>query len=260
MVLARRAGATPCDVSAVPSRLDVAIFARGLVASRARARDLIKRGLVRIDGAVVTKAGALVRDDAEILISGNEADYVSRAALKLVAALDAFGLDPSGRVTLDVGASTGGFCQILLARGASRVYAVDVGRGQLHASLAGDPRIISLEQRDARSLTASDVPEPVGAITVDVSFISLRLVLPHVMTFAEPGAWLVALIKPQFEVGRTAVGKGGIVTDAAARDRAVSAIRDIVDAQPGWRTRVPVPSPLTGQGGNREYLLAARHM
>lgn len=256
--MALRAGATPGSV-AETSRLDVALVACGLVATRARARDLIKRGLVRVDGAVVTKAGALVSTDADIQIAGDDARYVSRAALKLVAALDGFGLDPSGRVALDIGASTGGFCQVLLARGASRVYAVDVGRDQLHESLAADPRVISLEQRDARSLGPADVPEPVGAITVDVSFISLRLVLTHVMTFAAPGAWLVALIKPQFEVGREHVGKGGIVTDEAARARAATAIRDLVGAQPGWRTRDPVPSPLTGQGGNREYLLCVHH-
>jgi len=240
-------------------RLDLALVARGLVATRARARDLIKRGLVRVDGAVVTKAGASVSADAWVQVAGDDAHYVSRAAHKLVAALEGFGLDPSGRVALDVGASTGGFCQVLLARGALRVYAVDVGRGQLHASLAGDPRIISLEQCDARGLTATDVPEPVGVITIDVSFISLRLVLPHVMTFAAPGAWLVALIKPQFEVGREGIGKGGIVTDEAARAHAVTAIRDLVDALPGWRTRDPIPSPLTGQGGNQEYLLCGMH-
>jgi len=255
----RRAGATPCNVAAVPSRLDVALVARRLVPTRARARDLIKRGLVCVDGAVVTKAGASVLAGTNLEIVGDEARYVSRAALKLVAALEGFGLDPSGRVALDVGASTGGFCQVLLARGAVRVYAVDVGRGQLHASLSGDPRVFSLEQRDARGLTGAEIPEPIRAITVDVSFISLRLVLPHVMTFAAPGAWLVALIKPQFEVGRAAVGKGGIVVDEPARARAVAAIRDLVDAQPGWRTRDPVPAPLTGQAGNQEYLLCAMH-
>ncbi len=207
----------------------------------------------------VTKAGALIGGNAEITVSGDDAAYVSRAAVKLVAALDGSGFDPAGRVALDVGASTGGFTQVLLERGAVRVYAVDVGRGQLHPSLADDPRVISLEQRDARSLTRDDVCEPVGAITVDVSFISLRLVLPHVMTFAVPRAWLVALIKPQFEVGREHVGKGGIVTDSAAQARAVAEIRALVDAQPGWRTRAPIPSPLTGQDGNQEYLLCALH-
>ncbi len=215
---------------------------------------------MRVDGAVVSKAGALVGDDAEITITGGEAAYVSRAALKLAAALDAFGFDPAGRAALDVGASTGGFTQVLLARGASRVYSVDVGRGQLHPSLASDPRVISLEQRDARSLSPDDVPEPFGAITVDVSFISLRLVIPHVLAFGARRAWLVALVKPQFEVGREAVGKGGIVTDLAARALAVSTIRDLIDAQPGWHARNPVPSPLTGQGGNQEYLLGAEHV
>lgn len=236
------------------------LVARGLVASRARARDLIKRGLVRVSGEAVTKAGALIRGNAEIIVIGDDAAYVSRAARKLVAALDAFGLDASGRAALDVGASTGGFTQVLLMRGAARVYAVDVGRGQLHDSLAADPRVISLEQLDARSLTPGQVPEPVGVITVDVSFISLRLVLPHLLSFAAPGAWLVALIKPQFEVGREALGKGGIVTDAAARARSFAAIRELMDAQRAWRTFAPIPAPLTGQSGNQEYLLGARHV
>ena len=213
---------------------------------------------MRVDGAVVSKAGALVGDDAEITITGDEAAYVSRAGLKLVAALDAFGFDPTGRVALDVGASTGGFTQVLLARGASRVYAVDVGRAQLHESLAADPRVVRLEQRDARSLSPADVPEPVRAITVDVSFISLRLVLPDVLIFGARDAWLVALIKPQFEVGRAHVGKGGVVTDAAARDQAVETIRQLV-AEQGWRTLAPIPSPLRGQSGNQEYLLGAWH-
>lgn len=255
----RRAAATPDNAARAPTRLDVALVARGLVATRARARDLIKRGLVHVSGEVVTKAGAPVRDDAEILITGDEAAWVSRAAVKLIAALDTFGFDPTGRAVLDVGASTGGFTQALLARGAARVYAVDVGSGQLHDTLEADPRVVSLEHRDARELSRTDVSEDIGAITVDVSFISLRLVLPHVMTFAAPGAWLVALIKPQFEVGRAAVGKGGIVTDEAARARAVTAIRDLVNAQPGWCTRDPIPSPLIGQSGNQEYLLGARH-
>jgi len=259
MTSARRAGATQAKVADAATRLDVALVMRGLLASRARARDLIKRGLVRVDGETVTKAGALVGEYAQISVTGEDARYVSRAAVKLVAGLDAFGLDPTRRVALDVGASTGGFCQVLLERGAARVYAVDVGRGQLHPSLASDPRVISLEQRDARDLTPADVPEPPGAITVDVSFISLRLVLPHVMNFAAPGAWLAALIKPQFEVGRERVGKGGIVTDEALRASAVSAIRDLVEAQPGWRARDPIPSPLTGQSGNQEYLLCAIH-
>jgi len=240
------------------SRLDAALVARGLVASRARGRDLIKRGLVRVNGAVAAKAGAAVGADADITIIGEEAGHVSRAAAKLTAALDAFGFDPGGRVALDIGASTGGFTQVLLAHGARRVYAVDVGQAQLHASLAGDPRVINLERRDARDLTSAEVPAPVGAITVDVSFISLRLVLPHVLRFAAPDAWLVALVKPQFEAGRAHVGKSGIVTDARVRDEAVESIRGLLAGQ-GWRPLAPIPSPLRGQGGNQEYLIGARH-
>jgi len=253
---ARRAAATPDNVAGTPTRLDVALVARGYVASRSRARDLVKRGLVSVAGAVVTKAGALVDPQAEIGVAGEDADYVSRAAGKLMAALDAFGFDPVGRVALDIGASTGGFTQVLLARGAARVYAVDVGRSQLHETLAADPRVINLEQRDARSLAPADVPEPIGAITIDVSFISLRLVLAHVMALAAQEAWLVALVKPQFEVGREGIGKGGIVTDRAARDRAVEAIQRLV-ADQGWQPLSPVPAPLRGQDGNQEYLLGA---
>jgi len=256
-MLAQRAAATRDKVSGT-SRLDVALVARGLVAIRARARDIIKRGLVHVDGAPVTKAGKEVPADAALTITGDDAAYVSRGAMKLIAALDAFGFDPGGRVTLDVGASTGGFTQVLLARGARRVYAVDVGRAQLHEKLAADARVVSLEQRDARGLTPDDVPEPVGAITVDVSFISLRLVLPHVMRFAAPDAWLVALVKPQFEVGRAHVGKSGIVTDAGARDQAVESIRGLL-ADHGWQPRALIASPLRGQSGNQEFLLGARH-
>lgn len=240
-------------------RLDLAMVARGLVTSRARARDLIKRGFVRVSGEVVTKAGALVSEDADISVAGGEAAYVARSSGKLIAALDAFGFDPSGCVALDIGASTGGFTQVLLERGARRVYAVDVGHGQLHERLAGEARVVNLEGRDARGLAPEDVREPAGAIAVDVSFISLRLILPHVMAFAAPGAWLVALVKPQFEVGRDAVGKGGIVRDKAAQAGAITAVRELVDTQPGWRTLAPIPSPLRGQGGNQEYLLGARH-
>jgi 23S rRNA (cytidine1920-2'-O)/16S rRNA (cytidine1409-2'-O)-methyltransferase len=239
-------------------RLDAFIVSRGLVPTRARARDLIKRGRVCVGGAAVTKAGALVSEGTQITLTGDEAGYVSRAALKLIAALDGLGLDPAGQVALDAGASTGGFTQVLLARGASRVYALDVGRDQLHESLASDPRVISLAQRDARGLTRADVPEPVGAITVDVSFISLRLVLPAIMALAAPGAWLVALVKPQFEVGRAAIGKGGIVNDAAARARVVGEIGNLIAAQPGWHTLGSIPSPMPGKNGNREYLLGAR--
>jgi 23S rRNA (cytidine1920-2'-O)/16S rRNA (cytidine1409-2'-O)-methyltransferase len=230
---------------------------RGLAVSRARARDLIRRGLVEVAGAVETKAGAAVAPDAEVRVAAGAGDHVSRGALKLSAALEHFGFSALGVVALDVGASTGGFTQVLLERGATRVYAVDVGHGQLHARLAEDPRVVSLERCDARSLDRTRIPEPVGAIVADVSFISLTKALPAALALAGDPAWLVALIKPQFETGRAAVGRGGIVRDPAARNRAVSLVRDWVAAQPGWQVAGVIPSPIAGGSGNEEFLLGA---
>lgn len=241
-------------------RLDVLILMRGLVPSRARARDLIKRGLVNVEGKPVTKPAATVAGDVSIEVCETEAAFVSRGAAKLTAALETFGFDPAGRAVLDVGASTGGFTQVLLAKGARRVYAVDVGHGQLDPVLRDDPRVVNLEGRDARTLTSVDLPEPIGAITADVSFISLTKVLPAVLSFAIPGAWLVALVKPQFEAGPNAIGKGGIVRDEAARERAVANLLALMERQPGWRTLKPVPSPILGGDGNREFLLGAKLM
>lgn len=242
----------------MPTRLDQALLARGLVASRARARDLIVRGMVTVSGRPAAKAGQIVGDDVELRIARDAgASAVSRAALKLEAGLRAFGLDASGCVALDVGASTGGFTEVLLAHGARRVYAVDVGRGQLHATLAADPRVVSLESTDARRLDASLVPEPVTAVVADLSFISLTLALPAALALATPGAWLVALVKPQFEAGRAAVGKGGIVRDGTAREAAVEKVRNWLVSRAGWQVLGVVPSPITGGSGNVEYLLAA---
>jgi 23S rRNA (cytidine1920-2'-O)/16S rRNA (cytidine1409-2'-O)-methyltransferase len=238
-------------------RLDQILTARGLAPTRSRARDLILRGLVLVDGAVQTKPGALVTDRAVLSVSG-ESDYVSRGTLKLAAALEAFGFDPAGRVALDVGASTGGFTEVLLARGAVKVYAVDVGHGQLHQKLKDDARVISLEGRDARSLAREDIPEPVGAIVADVSFISLEKALPAALALASRGAWLVALVKPQFEAGREAVGKGGIVRDAAVREAQGMRIQAWLDQQPGWHSVGLMPSPIQGGSGNEEYLVGAR--
>ena len=182
---------------------------------------------------------------------------MSRGGVKLAAALDHFAFAVEGVVALDVGASTGGFTQVLLKRGAARVYAVDVGHGQLHPSLAGDPRIISREGCDARGLDRALVAEPIGALVADVSFISLTKVLPAALDLTEPGAWLVALIKPQFEAGRTAVGKGGIVRDPAARERAVEAVSAWLAGQAGWRVLGVIPSPIVGGSGNTEFLLGA---
>lgn len=239
-------------------RLDQALVRRGLAPTRARARDLILRGQVSVDGHVVAKASASVTDAAELLVAAAEAGDVSRGAVKLRAALAAFGFSPTDRVCLDVGASTGGFTQTLLAGGASRVYAVDVGQAQLAATLREDQRVVVLEKQDARGLGPAQIPERVGAIVADVSFISLTKVLPTPLSLAAPGAWLICLVKPQFEAGRDAVGKGGVVRDAAARDAAVDAVRGWLGRQPGWQVTGTIASPITGGSGNAEFLLGAR--
>lgn len=241
-------------------RLDQALVARGLAHSRSRAGDLVRRGLVRVDGQVVTKAGHAVVAANRLEVDGQSARWVSRGAEKLLAALEVFGFEPNGRTALDIGASTGGFTEVLLDRGARRVYAVDVGHGQLHARLAGDRRVVMLEGVDARALASNLVPEPVGAIVVDVSFIAIAKVLPATLALAAPGAWLVALVKPQFEVGRARIGKGGIVRERDARERAVASARAWLDAQPGWSVVGDVASPLAGGDGNVEHLLGAIHV
>jgi 23S rRNA (cytidine1920-2'-O)/16S rRNA (cytidine1409-2'-O)-methyltransferase len=240
-------------------RLDVALVERGLAPTRSRARDLIRAGLVRVGADVCTKAGAEVAAMADLTLDADAARAVSRGGQKLEAALTAFELDPTGRIALDVGASTGGFTQVLLDRGALKVYAADVGHGQLHASLKADPRVISLEGLDARRLTRDTVPEPVGAITADVSFISLLKALGPALELAAPGAFLVALVKPQFEVGPQRVGKGGIVRDADARDSALQAVTKWLAAQPRWRVAGAIPSPVKGGSGNIEFLIGALH-
>ncbi len=235
------------------------MVARGLVASRARAQDLIRRGLVEVQGAIEQAASRLVATSDSVAISARHAGtgYVSRGAEKLAAALDHFGFAVNDHVALDIGASTGGFTQVLLARGARRVYAVDVGSAQMHASLAEDPRVVLQENSDARALDATRVPEAIAAFVADVSFISLTKVLPTALALAAPGAWLIALVKPQFEVGRGHIGKGGIVRDLAAREAAVETVRGFVDDLPGWRTRGVIASPITGGSGNIEFLLGA---
>jgi len=239
-------------------RLDQKLVAEGLAPSRARAADLIRRGCVTVSGETVLKPGALVTDDAAIIVAAVAGDHVSRGALKLEAALRAFGFEPEGRVALDVGASTGGFTEVLLAEGAVKVYAVDVGRGQLHDNLSADPRVVSLEATDARALDATLIPEPVGAIVADVSFISLTQALPAALTHAAPGAWLVALVKPQFEAGRAAVGKGGIVRKAEDRERAIARVRAFLETE-GWIVLGVIPSPIEGGSGNAEFLIGARN-
>jgi 23S rRNA (cytidine1920-2'-O)/16S rRNA (cytidine1409-2'-O)-methyltransferase len=238
-------------------RLDQALVARRLAPTRSRAQDMIARGCVAVDGAIVTKSGHGVSEEAIIDVAGGAAPFVSRGGLKLAAALAEFGCDVAGRIALDVGASTGGFTDVLLKAGAARVYAVDIGHHQLHGSLKADPRVISLEGTDARMLSPDQIPEAIGAVVADVSFISLTKVLPRPLSFTGRGAWLVALVKPQFEAGRQAVGKGGIVSDPADRERAVAEVRTWIAAQPGWSVFGVLPSPIAGTSGNEEYLIGA---
>jgi 23S rRNA (cytidine1920-2'-O)/16S rRNA (cytidine1409-2'-O)-methyltransferase len=236
------------------SRLDALLVARGLAPTRARAQALVLAGLVEVDGRPAEKAGQAFDDAVAIRVSGPEHPYVSRGGVKLAAALDHFALDPRGRVCLDVGASTGGFTDCLLQRGAARVYAVDVGWGQLDAKLRSDPRVVVREKLNARSLTAADVPEPVALAAVDVSFISLRLVLPAIVPVVAGGGAVVALVKPQFEAGRREVPRGGVVRSEATRRRVVE---EILNAGRGLGLEVlgEVASPIRGARGNAEFLV-----
>jgi len=238
-------------------RLDLALVDRGLAPTRARARDAILRGHVSVNGALAAKPAMTVDAEAAIAIDDPAAGYVSRGALKLIAALDRFGYSPAGRAALDLGASTGGFTQVLLERGARTVFAVDVGHGQLDAKLAADPRVVSREGLNARDLTAADVGEQPQAIVADVSFISLKLVLPPALKLAAPDAWGVFLVKPQFEVGREAIGKGGIVRDPQAGERAAADIAHFLEQDMGWRVGGVILSPIEGGDGNREFLIGA---
>ena len=233
-------------------RLDQRMVAEGLAPSRARAQALIAAGVVRVGGQAAVKASS--KAEGAIQVIGDPCPWVSRAGLKLDHALDVFGLSPSG-IALDLGASTGGFTQVLLARGAEHVHALDVGHGQIDAALAADPRVSVHEGVNARAIPAGLVP-PVDWITADLSFISLEKALPSALALARAGAWLVALIKPQFEAGREAIGKGGIVSDPAVH-RAVCARVAAFLTDRGWQVSGQVPSPITGSDGNREFLIAA---
>ena len=236
-------------------RADRLLVERGLFESRAKAQAAIAAGLVSADGEQVAKASDALAADA-VLNARPEHPYVSRGGVKLAAALDHFGFDPQGRICLDVGASTGGFTQALLARGARRVYAVDVGHGQLHPSLRVHPSVVAFEGADIRTMSACAFPEPPDFVTIDVSFISLKLVLPAALALARTPAQLVALIKPQFEAGRTHLKKG-IVRDpqvhAAVCDEIVNSVASL-----GWTVAGIIPSPIAGGDGNREFLLGAR--
>ncbi len=238
----------------MPPRADVLLVERGLFESRARAQAAIEAGLVRADGRIVGKPSQPLSADA-LLDAHAPHPWASRGGLKLEAALDGFHIDPFGKVCLDVGASTGGFTDVLLTRGAGRVFAVDVGRDQLHPRLRGDPRIVSLEGVDARHLTATKLTPAPALIVCDVSFISLRLALPIPLSLAAPRAMLIALIKPQFEAGRGHVGRG-VVRDPALHARVCGEISAFL-AGLGWRPRGVTPSPIEGGDGNREFFIAA---
>jgi 23S rRNA (cytidine1920-2'-O)/16S rRNA (cytidine1409-2'-O)-methyltransferase len=236
------------------TRLDRLLVTRGLAPTREKAQAMILAGSVSVDGRRVDKAGAPVEETADVTVTGPPHPYVSRGGVKLAAALDRFRIDPSGLVCLDVGASTGGFTDCLLQRGAVKVYAVDVGYGQLDAKLRGDPRVILREKVNARSLSRQDVPEPVGLAAIDVSFISTRLVLPAVVPLVVSGGFVVVLVKPQFEAGPADVGKGGVVRDPEVHRRVVD---EVLARAPEWGAR-PVgvePSPLLGPKGNREFFV-----
>ncbi len=237
-------------------RADLLLVTRGLAESRAKAQAAIAAGGVTADGRVVTKASEAL-DEACDLQAQAAHPYVGRGALKLVHALELWPVAVEGRVVLDVGASTGGFTEVCLARRAARVYAVDVGRGQLHARLAGDPRVTVLEGLDARILTSELIPEPPQLVVCDASFIGLAKVLPAALALAAPDAALIALVKPQFEVGPDLVGKGGIVRDALARARALADVASFLTAS-GWIVLDTADSPIQGGDGNCEYLLHAR--
>lgn len=240
-------------------RADVALVERGLAESRTRAQALIMAGLVYSGEARINKPGETIAEGRPLELRGQDHPWVSRGGVKLAHGIAHFGFDATGRVALDVGASTGGFTDVLLHHGAARVYAVDVGHGQLAWKLRNDPRVVVKERVNARHLTAEDIPEPITALVCDASFIGLRVVLPAAMALCAPGAWAVALIKPQFEVG-PAIAKGGVVRDAAVHEAVCAEIAAWWAALPGWVVRGVEPSPLLGPEGNREFLIGAERV
>ena len=236
-------------------RADHLLAQRGLAPSRSRARDMIARGCVLVDGHPVAKAGSMLVADAEITIDDPGSRYVSRAALKLVAGLDAAGIDARGKHALDIGASTGGFTQVLLERGAASVLAIDVGHGQMVPQIAEDPRVTNLEGINARDLSAEHLTRAPELIVSDVSFISLKLAAEPALRLAAANAQCVLLVKPQFEVGRDGIGKGGLVTDTDLVAKTLDDITSWFTALPGWTMTNRLASPITGGDGNKEYLL-----
>jgi 23S rRNA (cytidine1920-2'-O)/16S rRNA (cytidine1409-2'-O)-methyltransferase len=242
---------------ALKTRVDQLLVTRGLAESRTRAQALVMAGLVYSDTRKIAKSGDMLPDTSPLEVRGRDHPWVSRGGVKLAHGLDHFGWDVAGAVAIDVGSSTGGFTDVLLTRGATRVYAVDSGTNQLAWKLRQDARVVVLEQLSARLLTAEHVPEPVDLIVCDASFISLMKVLPVPMGFAAPSARLLALIKPQFEAGREDVGKGGVVRDPAVHDRVCAEVAAWLEGE-GWTVQGVTPSPITGPEGNVEFLIAAQ--
>jgi 23S rRNA (cytidine1920-2'-O)/16S rRNA (cytidine1409-2'-O)-methyltransferase len=237
-------------------RLDLILVGRGLVDSREKGQALILAGQVLVDGQKVDKPGHAVAPDSKIELA-EQPRYVGRGGLKLEAALDHFSIHVSGKICLDIGSSTGGFTDCLLQHGAARVYAIDVGTGQLDWKLRNDPRVIVHEQLNARFLSRNEVPEPIDLAVCDVSFISITMILPVLPNLLAKGAGMVILVKPQFELERHQVGKGGIIRDPALHQQACRRVEDAVK-QLGFQTEI-IPSPVLGAEGNQEFLLYARH-
>ncbi|WP_336978065.1 TlyA family RNA methyltransferase [Altererythrobacter fulvus] len=238
-------------------RIDQLLVARGLAESRARAQALVMAGLVYLGESKVSKPGQQVAEDAEVSVRGRDHPWVSRGGIKLAHAIEHFGLDPAGAVAMDIGSSTGGFTDVLLSKGAERVFAVDSGTNQLAWKLRQDPRVTVLEQTSARILTPGQIDAPCNWVVCDASFISLRKVLEVPLKLAARQCRLVALIKPQFEVGKGEVGKGGVVRDPALHQRVCDEVREWLEGE-GWQIDGIVESPITGPEGNVEFLIAAQ--
>lgn len=239
------------------TRLDQLLVDRGLAETRTKAQALVMAGLVFAGETRLTSSGARIAEDTALTVKGQSHPWVSRGGLKLAHGLAHFGLSAAGRTCIDVGASTGGFTDVLLANGAAKVFAVDVGYGQLAHKLRTDPRVVVLERTNARALDATLIPDPIGAVVCDASFIGLRTVLPAALSLAAKDAWLIALIKPQFEVGKDRVGKNGVVREPELHDEVCRMIEAWV-AEQGWTVLGITPSPITGPAGNVEFLIGAR--
>ncbi len=241
----------------ISQRLDMEMLKRNLADSRAKAQAMVSDQRVLVNGILADKPSRKITPEHIIEIIHTDVEWVGRGAFKLLAALDHFGFDPENRIAADIGASTGGFCHVLLEKGAKRVYAIDVGHDQLHKSLIEDERLINLEGVNARYIAEAEVPEPLDMVVSDVSFISLKKALPAALGLCAPGAVLAALVKPQFEVGKGNLGKGGIVRDPELVEQVRLDMESWVNALPGWKCLGSIDSPITGSDGNREYLLGA---